>query len=48
MTASDQTTAYIDKLGDWRGKTVARLRAVTRAAVALDRKPSNPKSRSPR
>ena len=32
MTASDQITAYIDKLGDWRGKTVARLRAVIRAA----------------
>ncbi len=32
MTASDQITAYVDKLGDWRGKTVARLRAVIRAA----------------
>ena len=32
MTPSDQITAYIDKLGDWRGKTVARLRAVIRAA----------------
>ena len=31
MTASEQITAYIDKLGDWRGKTVARLRAVIRA-----------------
>ena len=32
MNPSDQITAYIDKLGDWRGKTVARLRAVIRAA----------------
>ena len=23
MNPSDQITAYIDKLGDWRGKTVA-------------------------
>ena len=32
MNPSDQITAYIDKLGDWRGKTVARPRAVIRAA----------------
>lgn len=32
MTVSDQITAYIDKLGDWRGKLVARLRALIRAA----------------
>jgi hypothetical protein len=32
MTPSDQITAYIDGLGDWRGKTVARLRAVICAA----------------
>ncbi len=32
MNPSDQITAYIDALGDWRGKTVARLRAVIRAA----------------
>jgi len=33
MNPSDQITAYIDELGDWRGKTVARLRAVIRAAT---------------
>ena len=32
MNPSDQITAYIDKLGDWRGKTLGRLRAVIRAA----------------
>jgi hypothetical protein len=32
MNPSDQITAYIDELGDWRGTTVARLRAVIRAA----------------
>ena len=32
MNPSDQITAYIDELGDWRGKTVARLRAAIRAA----------------
>ena len=32
MNPSDQITAYIDKLGDWRGKTVARLRTLIRAA----------------
>jgi hypothetical protein len=32
MNPSDQITAYIDALGDWRGKTVARLRAVVHAA----------------
>jgi hypothetical protein len=32
MNPSDQITAYIDALGDWRGKTVARLRAVICAA----------------
>jgi hypothetical protein len=32
MKPSDQITAYIDELGDWRGQTVARLRAVIRAA----------------
>jgi hypothetical protein len=30
MNPSDQITAYIDKLGDWRGRTVTRLRAVIR------------------
>ena len=32
MNPSDQFTAYLDKLGDWRGKTVARPRALIRAA----------------
>jgi hypothetical protein len=32
MNPSDQITAYIDALGDWRGTTVARFRAVIRAA----------------
>jgi hypothetical protein len=32
MTATDQITAYIDKLADWRGKLVAQIRAVIRAA----------------
>jgi hypothetical protein len=32
MDPSDQITAYIDKLGDWRGTTVARLRKLIRAA----------------
>jgi hypothetical protein len=32
MNPSDQVTAYIDKLGDWRGTTVAWLRTVIRAA----------------
>jgi hypothetical protein len=33
VTSSDQITAYIDKLPDWRGTTLARLRAVIRAAA---------------
>ena len=32
MNPSDQITAYIDKLDDWRGTLVARLRTVVRAA----------------
>ena len=32
MNPSDQITAYIDALGDWRGKMVAKLRAVIRGA----------------
>ena len=31
MTPYDQITAYIDKLGDWRGKTLTKLRSVIRA-----------------
>jgi hypothetical protein len=33
MNPSDRITAYIDDLGDWRGKLLARLRAVIRAAT---------------
>jgi hypothetical protein len=33
VTPSDQITAYIDKLPDWRGKTLARVRAIVRAAA---------------
>jgi hypothetical protein len=32
MTPSDRITAYIDGLGGWRGKLLARLRTVIRAA----------------
>ena len=32
MNPSEQITAYIDKLGDWRGKTLGRVRALIRAA----------------
>jgi hypothetical protein len=32
MNSSDQISAYIDKLGDWRGKTLGRLRALIRSA----------------
>jgi hypothetical protein len=32
MNPSDHITAYIDKLKDWRGKTVSRLRTLIRAA----------------
>ena len=32
MNSSDQISAYIDKLGDWRGKTLGRLRILIRAA----------------
>ena len=32
MNPSDHITAYIDKLGDWRGKMLARLRTLIRAA----------------
>jgi hypothetical protein len=30
MNASEQITTYIDSLGDWRGKTLARLRKLIR------------------
>ena len=33
MTPSDQITAYIAKLGDWRGKTLERLRTLIRSAA---------------
>ena len=32
MNPSDQITAYIDKLGDWRGTMLGRLRSLVRAA----------------
>jgi hypothetical protein len=32
MNPSDRITAYIDELGDWRGKLLGRLRALIRAA----------------
>jgi hypothetical protein len=32
MSASDQITAYIDRLGDWRGALLARIRKVIGAA----------------
>lgn len=32
MNPSEQITAYIDKLDDWRGKTLGRLRTLIRAA----------------
>ena len=32
MNPSDQIPAYIDKLGDWRGKTLGRLRTLIRSA----------------
>ena len=32
MSTSDQITAYIDRLGDWRGALVARIRKVVAAA----------------
>src|SRR5262245_36910217 len=32
MNSSEQITAYIDKLDDWRGKTLGRLRSLIRAA----------------
>ena len=32
MDPSEQITAYIDKLGDWRGKILGRLRTIIRAA----------------
>jgi hypothetical protein len=32
MNPSDQISAYIDKLGDWRGKTLGRLRTLIRSA----------------
>ena len=32
MSASDQITAYIDRLGDWRGALVAQIRKVVAAA----------------
>jgi hypothetical protein len=32
MSASDQITAYVDPLGDWRGALLARIRKVVGAA----------------
>lgn len=32
-TASDHIDARIDELGDWRGETLARVRAIAREAV---------------
>jgi hypothetical protein len=32
VNASDQITAYIEELGDWRGKMLARLRKLIRDA----------------
>ena len=32
MNPSDHISAYIDKLGDWRGKTLGRLRTLIRSA----------------
>jgi hypothetical protein len=32
MNSSDQISAFIDKLGDWRGKTLGRLRTLIRSA----------------
>ena len=32
MNSSDQISAYIDKLGDWRGKKLGRLRTLIRSA----------------
>jgi len=34
MDASDRITAYIERLGDWRGARLVRIRQVTRAASA--------------
>ena len=48
LTASEEIDAKIAKLGDWRGETLARLRALIRAADpeveegVKWRKPSNP------
>jgi hypothetical protein len=33
MSAPDQITVYIDRLGDWRGTLVARIRKVVGAAA---------------
>ena len=33
MNASDRITNHINELGDWRGKTMARLRGLIRAAA---------------
>ena len=35
MNASEQITTYIDGLGDWRGKTLARLRKLIRDAAPV-------------
>ena len=32
MNPSDRITAYIDRLGDWRGQTLGRLRTLIRSA----------------
>ena len=33
MSASEQISSYIDKLGDWRGKTLAQIRKLIRDAA---------------
>jgi hypothetical protein len=33
MTASEQITTYLNGLGDWRGKVLARLRVLIRGAA---------------
>jgi hypothetical protein len=35
MNASERITTYIDELGDWRGKTLARLRKLIRDAAPV-------------
>ena len=33
MNPSEQITTYVDKLGDWRGKTLGRIRTLIRTAA---------------